>query len=299
MNRYKLTNTETGEVVEREAELLDQALREVGWNRAACLIEILPASSQKVANRGVGTVPADEKKEAVKRTASRKKKTPEQGTTEEGTGQTEEKPLVPDDAVEKARAVAKADQADADKATQSEKKLKKEIDKIDVHALSGDPTEAEKTAYGHKQAIEALAIGAEVMFLKMGQLLYGARIAGEWTILHYETYREYVEDLKLPMTSSYSWATRLSAIYEYLVKNMGLDEKLLAEIGVAKLTRLLPLARKGELTMEVIEAARILSDLDLREELGQNVGGDGDDKPDNIVCPRCGEVINSKTATRV
>ncbi len=136
------------------------------------------------------------------------------------------------------------------------------------------------------------------MFLKMGQLLYDARIAGEWSTLHYESYREYIEDLKLPVQASYSWATRLSAIYEYLVKNMGLEEKLLAEIGVAKLTRLLPLARKGELTEEVIEAARLLSDLDLRAKLGQEVGGDGGDKVDNVVCPRCGEVFNSKTATR-
>ena len=220
MNRYKLTNTLTGEVVEKEAEYLGHAIEAVGWLPDDCICEIVPP------------------------------------------------------------------------------KRDGETDTTVAISVIGDPTDAEKVAYEHKQQIETLALGAEVMFLRMGQLFYGARIAGEWSILHFESYREYIEDIKLPMTNSYSWATRLSAIYEYLVKNMKLDEKLLAEIGVAKLTRLLPLARKGELTEDIIEAARIMSDLDLRAELGHNVEG-SDDKPDMIICPRCGEVINAKTANRV
>ena len=75
-------------------------------------------------------------------------------------------------------------------------------------------------------------------------------------------------------------------------------KKLLAEIGVAKLTRLLPLARAGELTDEIIDAARVLSDLDLREKLGHNVGGsDGSDEM-WIICSRCGQRLNAKKCTR-
>jgi len=279
LNRYKITNTETGEVVEKEAEYLGHAIEETSWDPALCSCEILS-----------GPVPAKKKRGRQKKAVAPAEDTVEKTKPEENS------PLPPD-VVEKARETARTDQTDAEATAQFEKKLEQEIEQIDIHSLKGDATEAEKNAYGNKQRIEAMAIEAEVMFLKMGQLLYNARIAGEWSILHYESYREYVEDLRLPMTNSYSWATRLSAIYEYLVKKMGLDEKLLAEIGVSKLTRLLPLARKGELTVEVIEAARILSDLDLRAELGQEVGSRGDE-PDLIVCPHCGEVFNSKTATR-
>jgi hypothetical protein len=138
------------------------------------------------------------------------------------------------------------------------------------------------------------------MFLKIGQLLYTAREKGEWTILHYESFKEYIEDLALPMQNSYSWSTRLINIYEYMVKQMGLEEKVLAEIGVAKLTRLLPLARNGKLTKEVIDAALTLSDLDLREALGHNVKSNegSSDSPDLIICSRCGEIIDVKKASR-
>lgn len=169
-----------------------------------------------------------------------------------------------------------------------------------VRKVVGDPTELEAKAIEHKEQIEAYAIQAEVVFLEMGHLLYEARVGAEWSILSYESYKSYIEDLQLPMTNSYSWATRLSNIYEYMIKKMGLDPKFIAQIGVAKATRLLPLARKGMLTQEVLDAALALSDLDLRETLGHNVsGGEDGETEDLVICPRCGENFNSKKAVRV
>jgi len=161
-----------------------------------------------------------------------------------------------------------------------------------------DMPEPEKTAWHNRLHIMQLAQTAQSTFLKMGALMYKAQEAGEWTILHYESFREYIDDLGLPMSNSYSWATRLIGIYEFLAVKMGIPEKILIEIGVAKLTRLLPAAREDRLTMEMLEQAKALSDLDLRETLGHNVGGGGDTKPDIIVCPRCGESFNQRTATR-
>ena len=241
MNKYRITNTETGEVVEKEAEYLQTAIEETGWPEKVC------------------------KSEYVAQNAPGKRGRPKKQTA----------------AADAAVSVTVATE---------------EIAETSIGAV-GMPSEAERNALEHKQAIEALAIQAEVMFLKMGQLLYDARVNGEWSILRYESYKEYCEELKLPMTNSYSWATRLSCIYEYLVKNMGLDVKLLAELGVAKLTRLLPLARKGQLTQEVLEAARVLSDLDLRAELGHNVEG-GSDTEDLVICPRCGHTFDAKRAAR-
>lgn len=281
MNKYKITNKVTGEVKEAEADYLGTAIMVLGWELNDCLCEIITAPKK----RG----------RPLKKPAE--SEGTDSGVEQPDRGAIEQAPPVAPEVVERARKAQQADQADAAASDKFQKKLERTIKKIDSHSLIGDPTEAEKMAYGHKQEIEQLAIGAEVMFLAMGQLLYGARIAGEWSILHYESYREYIEDLKLPVQSSYSWATRLASIYEYLVKNMKIDEKILAEIGVAKLTRLLPLARSGELTDEVIEAARILSDLDLRAQLGHDVSG-GEEKPNLIICGRCGEIIDVNKASR-
>uniref|UniRef100_A0A6M3KKS3 Uncharacterized protein n=1 Tax=viral metagenome TaxID=1070528 RepID=A0A6M3KKS3_9ZZZZ len=314
MNRYKITNKETGEIVEREAEYLGHAIEALGWPPDSCECEIIPLKKtrgrKKASEEPASVEPIDDAGEVEASEDIEAGRVESFDTAEEIVAesqeeptidpeQSEEGPPVSPEVAEKLRAQAQEDQDNAASHEYSKrlKKLKKEIDAIDIHALTDNASEAEKTAYENKKRIEAMALEAEVMFLRMGQLLYDAREKGEWTILHYESYREYVEDLSLPMTNSYSWATRLSSIYEYLVKNMGLDEKLLAEIGVAKLTRLLPLARSGNLTEEVLEAARILSDLDLRAELGHSVGGGGDSEQ-MIVCPRCGETFDAKKATR-
>jgi hypothetical protein len=220
-----------------------------------------------------------------------------QGWGEDVTAFVEILPDIPAAAAKKTKGKKKSTEGSPPAAGQHLEGTEVEVSQTTVQEVVGVPSEAEKTAYEHKQQIEALAIEAEVMFLRMGQLLFNAQKKGEWTVLHYESYKEYIVDLKLPMTNSYSWATRLSNIYEYLVLNMKLDEKLLAEIGVAKLTRLLPLARKGELTEAVIEAARVLSDLDLRAELGHNVGG-GSETEMLVICPRCGDTFDARKANR-
>lgn len=183
--------------------------------------------------------------------------------------------------------------------TEVTEKPVEEVAKIDK--VIGQPSEGEKTAFERRLHIMQLAQGAQSMFLKMGALLYQVREEGEWSIMNYESFNEYIEDLKLPMQNSYSWATRLIGIYEYLVKDMQLPETILIEIGVAKLTRLLPAAREGRLTMDLIEQAKALSDMDLRAFLGHNVdsGSDSDEKPDMIICPRCGDQFNAKKAQRV
>lgn len=301
MKRYKITNTETGEVVEKEAEYLGTAIEETGWPEDSCQCEILSATVEKPKKRGrpkknqePDIVPGETLTAGPNDTIAPIEPEPfAQGQPIQNMD--DDGPLAPEVA-EKLRETAELDQEAA--AANYAEKLEKEINTMDIHQISKDASPQEKEAWEHKQRIEAMAVEAEVMFLMMGQLLYDARVNGEWSVLRYDSYKEYVEDLKLPMTNSYSWATRLSNIYEYMAKNMGLDKKMLAEIGVAKLTRLLPLARKNELTEEVLEAARTLSDLDLRAELGHSVGGGGDGGEMWVICPRCGERLNAKTATR-
>ena len=185
-------------------------------------------------------------------------------------------------------------------------KLEEVKDKVDkvadrevkIGKVLQEPTKAEKGAWENRVHIMQLAQSAQSTFLKMGSLMYKAREDADWTILSYESFKEYIEDLGLPMQNSYSWATRLIGIYEYLAVKMNIPEKILIEIGVAKLTRLLPLARDGALTMDMLEQAKILSDLDLRAMLGHDVEGGGEAKPDYVVCPRCGNSFDQKKAQR-
>src|SRR3990167_4114727 len=141
MNRYRITNKETGEVREVEAEFLGNAISALGWDIDNVQSEILEASWVKKRGRPKKTTPVEQPTEETK----------------------SEPPLSPD-VIEEARAIAKSDQADAEAVAKFEKKLEKDIEQLDIHKLSSDATDAEKTAYAHKQTIENLAVEAEVMF---------------------------------------------------------------------------------------------------------------------------------------
>ena len=42
MNRYKITNKNTGEIVEKEAEYLGHAITATGWDEKDCCCEMSP-----------------------------------------------------------------------------------------------------------------------------------------------------------------------------------------------------------------------------------------------------------------
>lgn len=172
-------------------------------------------------------------------------------------------------------------------------------------------SEHEKKAFERQLEIKQLALGAESIFLQMGQLLYDAREAADWTTFRYDNFKQYIENLELPMSNSYSWATRLLNIWEFFVVKfkpnhkalvkLGFEttEALYVKIGVAKLTRLLPVARDSKLTLALLEKALILSDRDLRALLGEGDGEGGGDESatETIVCPHCGATVYNAKAT--
>lgn len=150
--------------------------------------------------------------------------------------------------------------------------------------------EPQKTAWENKIHIMQLSQQSQRAFLKMGELMYEAQEKAHWSLLSYETFQDYIEDLELPMSNSYSWSTRLINIYKFFVKDLELNEDMLIKIGVAKLTRLLPVARDQAITDEILEKAMTLSDRDLQIELGKGSGG-GKSAEECINCPRCGVTI--------
>jgi len=304
MNTYRVRHKEKNEFLDREAESPQEAVDMCFWNMGDCELkvktprggwakvdtgEIVEEPDEPPA--GENPYPVEDDTELVEATDEVDPDADSQN--DDADEEQPEEPAVDEEPVDEPEVV------ESDELTDDEKKkleeLKVRVKEGDVEKFTDDDI---KNAYQNRLHVMQLARGAQAAFLQMGALLYDAREHGEWTILRYETFREYIEDLGLPMQNSYSWATRLIGIHEYLVLKMNLPDTILLEIGVAKLTRLLPAAREDRLTMDMVESAKKLSDIDLREMLGHNVGGGGD-QTDMIICPRCGETINAKTATRV
>jgi uncharacterized protein with PIN domain len=140
---------------------------------------------------------------------------------------------------------------------------------------------------------------AEYTFLEIAQLLQVVRDECQWTILGYDGFEEYILDLNLPVQRPYSWAMRLLRIYETIVLPMGLKSETAAVIGITRLTRLLPLARSGELTDSILIKASQVSDMELRALVGHTVS-DSATELEPSKCPRCGEdVICAKCGEKI
>jgi len=136
--------------------------------------------------------------------------------------------------------------------------------------------------------IKQLSQTAQKSFLLMAELLHEAKERKDWVALEIGSFQEYVDELHLPVENSYSWVTRLIAIHRDIKLKSGVNDTVMQNIGVSKLTRLLPEARKGELTPERIAQAMTLSDKDLRIELGHKMG---EPEECSITCPECGRQI--------
>lgn len=148
------------------------------------------------------------------------------------------------------------------------------------------PTPNEDKAWQHKLLIEKHCQRIQYSFLEIGRLLKEARDDRHFLTLHYDTFQEYVEELNLPVPHSYSWATRLINIWEVVALPSGVSPEVLAGIGVTKLARILPTARREGVTEELLTQAKELSERDLRIVLGHKETRLSED--DVITCPSCG-----------
>lgn len=143
-------------------------------------------------------------------------------------------------------------------------------------------TEAEKN-HGY---IMAVVSDLKTNFIQLGLLLMDNYKSGYWSQLGHESFNSYVEQLGI---GSYSTAMRLVEIAEF-VTSRKLEVATVHEIGISKTMLLLPVAKKGELTDDMIELARNCTNRDLREHLGHKI--QETDKEYCIDCPRCGVKIS-------
>ena len=161
--------------------------------------------------------------------------------------------------------------------------MAKETDKT-----KGSPSKLEKKAEAVTGEIVKLARMAELCFIDMGRLLKQVQDEALWGVYKYETFQQYCDNLELPQKQPYKWVLGVVSIWEVLVEQNGIDKERLAKIGIAKCLRLVPLARKGEMTEDHLALAEMSDTTD--RVLRDNVGHSGD-QDSSINCPRCGVQI--------
>jgi hypothetical protein len=123
----------------------------------------------------------------------------------------------------------------------------------------------------NREQIVSLVEQTAQNFLDIGKLLKECNEKKYWSILGYKSFRDYVNYLNFPGVNSYTWATRVIGIYEMSTNQLAPPREEFIRIGVSKLSRFLPLLRKGTLTRALLDKAATLSDKELRHELGHNV----------------------------
>lgn len=134
--------------------------------------------------------------------------------------------------------------------------------------------------------IKQLALLGKRSYLLLGDALIDNKNNAYWTAEKVDTFRDFIEMLGV---ASYSWVTRLIGIAQ-LIRDVALSEAEVLEIGISKCALLLPSARKGELTEEMIEVAKGIPYSELRAELKGET--ETTEQEDEVCCPRCGEKLH-------
>jgi len=130
-----------------------------------------------------------------------------------------------------------------------------------------------------------LARHVKKCFVRMGELLKANKDNAYWSQSGYENWRDYVEQLGI---GGQATASRLIAVYE-LCAGAILSEDEVYEIGLEKMKLLLPLAKKGMLTPEIISLAKSSPKRDLMAQLGLRIPHN--DSKHSVTCSRCGAEI--------
>jgi len=138
------------------------------------------------------------------------------------------------------------------------------------------PEENEKTILNMAQRQKA-------DFLVLGILLLANMKRSYWSRNQHHSFKDFIEQLGI---GSYSRMTRLADMAQ-LVLDGKLTAEEVSEIGVSKMSRLLPLLKKGEVSRDTIELAKTCPYRDLLVQLGK-VKEDGGPVEQWIRCPRCG-----------
>ena len=130
--------------------------------------------------------------------------------------------------------------------------------------------------------ISAMVKKVHCDMLELGELLWENREKGYWGTCGAGSFKDFIQMLQV----SYDWATRMVDLIDATKKGL-LPRDQVERIGVAKACLLLPHAKKGDLTENVLAVAENGTWNALRQELGHNLT-EPDGFKEFLHCPRCG-----------
>ena len=160
--------------------------------------------------------------------------------------------------------------------------------------IIGDPTSLQRKAQLNQLYIQQLAQVRTKAGIEIGFLLLEAKENRYYEIHGYDC----IEDYGIAtLNTSRKKVHDLIDIVELIALPSGFTPEQLKQWTETSLLRLLPLARRGELTEEWMEKAHELPDLALRHELGHKIPEY--DIRESINCPWCSqEIIGAKWVSK-
>jgi hypothetical protein len=123
-------------------------------------------------------------------------------------------------------------------------------------------------------------------FLEVGKLLYENLVNAYWSQCGYDSWSNYLESLGI---ASRSKLARLADIAQCVATQV-LTEDDVIEMGVTCAETLLPVIRRGNLTLDLLEIAKTGSTRELRRALGHKFNENNQDY--SVRCPHCGFEIS-------
>lgn len=130
-----------------------------------------------------------------------------------------------------------------------------------------------------------LCTDIKLNFLRVGKLLYDNFLHGYWGESGFDCWSDYLDSLGV---HDRSWLSRLVNVVMCIETRRMLEADVI-DMGVSKAIKLLPKARKGKLTPEIIAAAKSGSTRELADALGHKINDN--DRDYYVDCQKCGNRI--------
>ena len=138
-----------------------------------------------------------------------------------------------------------------------------------------------------KQVVEG-SMKARRAWINMAAGLHAIRSEGLFELLGYERFTEWIAAPEVSIGGSQAYS--LTAIYEELVIERGIDLDRIEHLDPSKVSEVIPAIRKGADPIECLFDAQELSRSDLRMKYRAEAEPDQTPK---AICPECGQEVSS------
>lgn len=165
--------------------------------------------------------------------------------------------------------------------------------------MIAEPTEREQRLLEIEAQLQRCNQSGEDNYFEIASLLYEVR-ENQLYGARADDFKGWIMEITLPTASGdrYPWACRAADIHKFFAIQRGIPTAELAKIGRAKLTRLIPLARKHELPFELWYMAQNseVTDRDIQSAIKSLRGQENATKSISkgmreVCCPHCGNTF--------